>query len=139
MKKAFGALLCLLLVSGCGGGNAEKEMGGGEAFVYPELDTFDQEMNRAFSERWKAPRKRGAFFVPLSITHQPAVNNRSFLRSRRQPLQPFLSIELHERSDQFVQIPLDDLIELVQRQADAMVGEAALGKVVRADPFAAVA
>jgi hypothetical protein len=43
MKKAFGALLCLLLVSGCGGGNAEKEMGGGEAFVYPELDTFDQE------------------------------------------------------------------------------------------------
>ena len=44
MKQLFAASFCAVaLLSGCGGGSAEKTMGGGEAFVYPELDTFDSE------------------------------------------------------------------------------------------------
>lgn len=44
MKRLFAASFCALaILSGCGGGSAEKTMGGGEAFVYPELDTFDNE------------------------------------------------------------------------------------------------
>jgi len=43
MKQMFAASMCALaLLSGCGS-QAEKTMGGGEAFVYPELDTFDSE------------------------------------------------------------------------------------------------
>jgi len=43
MKRLFAASFCALaILSGCGG-KAEKTMGGGEAFVYPELDTFDSE------------------------------------------------------------------------------------------------
>src|SRR4051812_13373203 len=43
MKRVMAAALTLLLlVCGCGG-QAEKAMGGGEALVYPELETFDQE------------------------------------------------------------------------------------------------
>ena len=44
MKQMFAASLCALaFLCGCAGGGAEKKMGGGEAFVYPELDTFDSE------------------------------------------------------------------------------------------------
>jgi len=42
MNRATASALFLLLVWGCGG-QAEKTMGGGEAFIYPELETFDQE------------------------------------------------------------------------------------------------
>jgi hypothetical protein len=44
MKQMFAASICALaFLCGCGGGQAEKTMGGGEAFVFPELDTFDSE------------------------------------------------------------------------------------------------
>lgn len=44
MKQMFAAsLFALAFLCGCGGSSAEKTMGGGEAFVYPELDTFDNE------------------------------------------------------------------------------------------------
>jgi hypothetical protein len=43
MKLFFAASLCALaFLSGCGS-QAEKTMGGGEAFAFPELDTFDSE------------------------------------------------------------------------------------------------
>ena len=45
-----------------------------------------------------------------------------------------------EAVDQFVQIALDDVGQIVQGQAfDAVIGDAPLGKVVGADALAAVA
>ncbi len=41
--------------------------------------------------------------------------------------------------EELVEAALDYLIELVQRDPDAMVGHPRLGKVISADPLAAVA
>src|SRR5690348_5556218 len=44
-----------------------------------------------------------------------------------------------ERADQIVEIAIQDLRQLVQGQVDAVVGDAALRKIVRADALAAIA
>src|SRR5687767_14633402 len=46
---------------------------------------------------------------------------------------------LLKRADQLVELAIDDIRELVERQIDAMVGDTALRKVVCADPLGAVA
>ena len=44
-----------------------------------------------------------------------------------------------ERLDHFVELSLHDLVELVESQSDAVVGQSVLGEVVGPDPLAAVA
>ena len=53
-------------------------------------------------------------------------------------MQPFFAVEFQQRRDKFVEVALHGLIELVQRQVDAVVGHAVLRKVVRANPLAAI-
>ena len=50
---------------------------------------------------------------------------------------PFLAIELLEGADQFVEITLHDVVELVEGQPDTMIGQSILGEVIGSDPFVA--
>lgn len=44
----------------------------------------------------------------------------------------------NERVDHLVQIALHDLIQLIERQVDAMIGHSALREIVSPDTFAAI-
>src|ERR1035438_3993576 len=44
-----------------------------------------------------------------------------------------------QRGDYFAEVAVENRLQLVERQADSMVGDAALGVVVRADAITAVA
>ncbi len=50
-----------------------------------------------------------------------------------------LAIVLDQRVTDRLQVAGDDLIQFVERQVDAVIGDAVLGEVVGADPLAAVA
>src|SRR5687767_5529260 len=65
----------------------------------------------------------------------PAHSARSF----DNPRQLFGLIFLLQRLDQAFQVAVDHVRELVQRQVDAMVGHAALRKVIGADAFGTIA
>ena len=52
--------------------------------------------------------------------------------------QSFLSIVFEQRVDHFVELPLQDLVELVEGQSDAVVGESVLREVVCPDALATV-
>lgn len=54
-------------------------------------------------------------------------------------LQTLLAIELFQGTDQLFEIPLHDIVELVECQSDAMIRQSILGEVVGADPFVASA
>src|SRR5690606_21778465 len=58
-------------------------------------------------------------------------------RSHRHPL--LLSLEFDQGVGERLQISGQDLVELVNREVDAVVGDAVIGKVVRAYPLAAIA
>ena len=45
----------------------------------------------------------------------------------------------HQGVDQLVERTVHDLIDFVQREVDAVIGDASLGEVVGADAFGAVA
>ena len=54
-------------------------------------------------------------------------------------LQTFLAVEGHQILNQFIHVTEHDLIQLVQRQIDAVIREAVLRKVIRPNPLAAIA
>jgi len=63
MTRFVAAAFSLLMICGCTS-QAEKTMGGGEAFFYPELETFDQEglfsvAYPASKGNWAAARTAG--------------------------------------------------------------------------------
>src|SRR2546427_457192 len=53
--------------------------------------------------------------------------------------QPLLLVRVPQRLQQLRQVAVDDGIELIKRQVDAVIGEAVLREIVGADTFAAVA
>ena len=44
----------------------------------------------------------------------------------------------HERVDHLVEIAVENILELIERQTDAMIGESALRIIIGADALAAV-
>src|ERR1700677_2321723 len=53
--------------------------------------------------------------------------------------QLFSLVLLIQRPDQFVEIAVHDIVEFVQREIDAMVGDSALREVIGADAFGTIA
>src|SRR5579883_1985036 len=113
---------------------------------------------RAWAQRW--PPKRGARGQPArrGARGQPARRGAPWQparwEARGQPAQPCDGrrrdsfgllrellglVLLIERADELFEMPVHDLIELVEREVDAMVGDAALREVVGADALGAVA
>ena len=58
-------------------------------------------------------------------------------RSERRPL--LLPLVFHQGVDHRIEVAGDDVVELVEREVDAVVGQAVFGEIVGADPLAAVA
>src|ERR1700730_11743987 len=58
-------------------------------------------------------------------------------RAARRAVEAFLPVELDQCSDQLVDISLHELVDLVQRQADAVIGHPSLRKIIGANPFVA--
>src|SRR5689334_5113620 len=54
-------------------------------------------------------------------------------------LEPFGRVEVGQRFDELTEIAVEDAVELMRREVDAVIGDAALRKVVRADLLGPVA
>src|SRR5207344_3160230 len=90
-----------------------------------------------------ARRVRRNRCLRIRIARQaPAAPSRRSVRSRRRALRSELGGLMfgRQRVDQFAQrFARDDLRQLVERQVDAVIGDAALREVIGADALAAVA
>src|SRR5436305_6047437 len=76
-----------------------------------------------------------------SVAWFPPPGSRQLLRSldRAERFPHLLPIVIGEPLDHRLEIAREDAVELVERQADAMVGQPVLGEVVGSDALAAVA
>jgi hypothetical protein len=54
------------------------------------------------------------------------------------PPQALLTVELHERSDNLVEITLDDLVQLVKSQIDSVIGQTILRKIIRPNSLTSI-
>ena len=55
------------------------------------------------------------------------------------PLQAFVAVEFQHLTDEVIEFPLHDLVELIESQPDTMICQAVLWEVVSPDAFAPVA
>ena len=90
---------------------------------------------------WLLPRRLDVSFAFLGAASCSKANgaalSMTFLLHRRELRRLMLG---DQHVDQLVQgLALDHLVELMQRQADAMIGHAALRKIIGADALRAVA
>src|SRR4029079_2764181 len=87
-----------------------------------------------------SPRCRSGSTASRNASRAGPGSPDAYPRSRRSDaLQLIGLVFARQRVDQFVEVALEDFREAIKRQVDAVIGDAALRIVVRADALAAIA
>jgi hypothetical protein len=94
------------------------------------LYSHARQHGKSLDQRWQVQQLQ-----PIPAVHSFAITLSTWLI--RLSSQALLFIKLLQRLHHFPHIPRDDRIQLVQRQIDAMIGQAILREVVGANPLTA--